>query len=663
VANSIYGFTGANLKGVLPMLPVAMTVTFYGRWMIESSKAFVEREYVPAEVLYGKQTVHDLAGDSVSGDTPILCRRDGAIRYCNIEELFNEDDAHTLLDKESHALSDVEVWSDGGWTRIRRVIRHRTDKQCYRVTVHTGSVVVTEDHSLLRPDGESVRPNALSVGESLLIAALPMLTGVVQVDAELAWVWGFFLGDGNCGWYEGRGGAFAKHSWRLANQNMTYLDRAQRALQRAYPNHRFPIYDTMESSSVFHLTACGDVKALVNEWRPRFYDSRKQKRVPDEVWTWNQAGRRAFFDGYWAADGTKTNNQMTLSNKGQIGTAGLFFLAESLGYRVSCNTRADKPHIYKLTLSSKLRKAAANIKKIEPLGTCNDYVYDLETDNHHFAAGVGQLVVHNTDSVMIRWNRGTDHETFLQLFDLSKEAAKRITDYFRLHTIDDAVVLAFEKIYYPYYLYRKKGYAAIKYERPDKPTKDVKGIAQVRRDSCEWVCASSDAVLDELLDMRDPDSVKDRASTVVKRKLDDLMRDEVPWSELTLTKQLAKKPYKGKTPPVHAQVARKVAARDPARAYKGGDRVEFVVVDIGDPLGKRKVADKGEDPQYAAAQRLKLDKVWYIENQFRNPISSLLEIKGLYDDASALFQEPVRQVRNKQQNMKDLTHWFKPKSQ
>jgi hypothetical protein len=25
------------------------------------------------------------------------------------------------------------------------------------------------------------------------------------------------------------------------------------------------------------------------------------------------------------------------------------------------------------------------------------YVYDLTTENHHFAAGVGEMIVHNTD--------------------------------------------------------------------------------------------------------------------------------------------------------------------------------------------------------------------------------------------------------------------------
>src|SRR4030042_2388812 len=122
-------------------------------------------------------------------------------------------------------------------------------------------------------------------------------------------------------------------------------------------------------------------------------------------------------------------------------------------------------------------------------------VYDLETESHHFSAGVGELVVHNTDSVMIRWSRGADRATFEALFDLSKEAARRVTEYFALHTLDNTVVLAFEKLYWPYLLYRKKGYAAIKYEHPSKGTKDVKGLAEVRRDTCEWVAEASSAVV------------------------------------------------------------------------------------------------------------------------------------------------------------------------
>ena len=35
-------------------------------------------------------------------------------------------------------------------------------------------------------------------------------------------------------------------------------------------------------------------------------------------------------------------------------------------------------------------------------------VYDLQTSNHHFHVAPGNLVVHNTDSIMIRWPKFQD---------------------------------------------------------------------------------------------------------------------------------------------------------------------------------------------------------------------------------------------------------------
>jgi len=58
-ANSVYGFTGANV-GQLPCLPIAATVTAYGRNLLLQTKAFVEGKYnkangyeYDAEIVYG----------------------------------------------------------------------------------------------------------------------------------------------------------------------------------------------------------------------------------------------------------------------------------------------------------------------------------------------------------------------------------------------------------------------------------------------------------------------------------------------------------------------------------------------------------------------------------------------------------------------------------
>ncbi len=51
--NSVYGFTGAVSKGILPLMAIAETVTMRGRQMIEQSKKYVEENFPGAKVRYG----------------------------------------------------------------------------------------------------------------------------------------------------------------------------------------------------------------------------------------------------------------------------------------------------------------------------------------------------------------------------------------------------------------------------------------------------------------------------------------------------------------------------------------------------------------------------------------------------------------------------------
>ncbi|CAN8076161.1 unnamed protein product [Agarophyton chilense] len=51
-ANAVYGFTGASL-GKLPCMDISASTTAYGRQMIESTKAEVEKRYKGATVIYG----------------------------------------------------------------------------------------------------------------------------------------------------------------------------------------------------------------------------------------------------------------------------------------------------------------------------------------------------------------------------------------------------------------------------------------------------------------------------------------------------------------------------------------------------------------------------------------------------------------------------------
>ena len=57
--------------------------------------------------------------------------------------------------KEYCDLNNLESWTEKGWTKIDRVIRHRLiKKKLFRISTNSGSVVVTEDHSLLTNKGK-----------------------------------------------------------------------------------------------------------------------------------------------------------------------------------------------------------------------------------------------------------------------------------------------------------------------------------------------------------------------------------------------------------------------------------------------------------------------------------------------------------------------------
>lgn len=343
-------------------------------------------------------------GDSVTADTPILIQNSitNMISYVNIEDMpIEEEDGWVpyLEDKECANVADgVKVWSDKGFTKLHKIIRHKTGKDIYRVLTHTGVVKVTSDHSLLSPSGQEVRPIDVKVGDELMHHDLPPTPASAVNYLPCLFAMGLFMGDGSCGAYDCPLGK--KSSWAINNTDINFLNQAKDELDMVYgPDLTFHILDTIGSSGVYKLVPKGTgIVKLVEEWRNLFYSKRKQKIVPDCILNAPVTIIEEFMSGFYAADGD--NAYYRFDQKGQIGSAGLLYLISQMGYQTSINTRSDKLDIYRVTgTKSYQRKNGILIKRIENLGPTTEYVYDLQTDNHHFAAGVGKMIVHNTDSI------------------------------------------------------------------------------------------------------------------------------------------------------------------------------------------------------------------------------------------------------------------------
>ena len=453
---------------------------------------------------------------------------------------------------------------------------------------HTGVVDVTEDHSLLNDKAEKVSPKEVKVGDQLLHCSPPVFTGPsAEIDEDTAYAWGLFLAEGSCGLYESKSGKHAK--WAIVNADVSVFERAILGLSRS-EKCTFKVYDTMKSSAVYSLTALsggrtGYATTMVKRWRALFYDAHGFKKVPDEILCASRPVRQAFWDGYYVGDGDQDAHGYTRCDiKGKIGAAGLFVLARSLGYDVSLNTRNDKLLIYRLTCCTgesrrkRQRKDPFAIKKLSPLpSTSEAWVYDLETENHHFAAGVGSLQVHNTDSVMCKFPVKATANGRRLAFLFGCYSAAIISDL-----MPGTMALDMEKIYYPYCLMKKKRYFGLKWLKPDDlaPSKDIKGIESVRRDYIQLFRKLIQDIVDAALTKG-----YTTAWAIFEKFKADVLERKFPMKELVQSKSV-KANYSNKNQ-VQLVIANQMEEDIKGSRPKPGDRVYYIVGDPGSSKDQR----------------------------------------------------------------------------
>ncbi len=122
-------------------------------------------------------SIQVIYGDSVVSDTPVLLRDKNTKQVYiktidSISDNWKEYPEFKLLDNsvrldKSFATTHLQIYSDKGWTDIKKIIRHKTNKKIYRVLTHTGCVDVTEDHSLMTEYFEKIKPTEIKLGDCL----------------------------------------------------------------------------------------------------------------------------------------------------------------------------------------------------------------------------------------------------------------------------------------------------------------------------------------------------------------------------------------------------------------------------------------------------------------------------------------------------------------
>jgi len=622
-ANSLYGQIGARTSPIY-LKEIAACTTATGRERIQCAKKFMEDTY-DAEVIYG---------DSVTSYTPVYVRQNGLVEICTIEDLGNTFGNSAWVpcyeegkqNKEACELHGVETWTDKGWTPLHRVIRHELapHKKIVRVLTHTGVVDVTDDHSLLDPSGNPVTSKEVTVGTSLLHHSYPECRSDNAIFSEAeAEVMGFFFGDGSCGYYECDSGN--KASWALNNSDERLLNKYVNLCKKAYPNLSWVIMDTMESSGVNKISpkcnTYGSLTKFIKQYRTMMYNG-KSKIIPREIFDSPLNVKEAFWRGLYDSDGDKdVHGYIRVDQKSMLSASHIARLAVCLGNKVSFNTRLDKLHIFRTTVTKRTqRKNSIQIKKMYEI-PYEGYVYDLTTENHHFAAGVGQLIVHNTDSIFCKFphfdgngNRVYGQKTLEMGIKAGQVAAKAIKAF-----LPPPQSLEYEKTMYPFIIFSKKRYVGNLYEddHTKKPKQKSMGIVLKRRDNAPIVKKVFGGLIDILLNRQDlPESV-----SFLNKMLQSLVNGETSLDDLIITKTL-NSGYKDPTKIAHKVLADRIGDREPGNKPQINERIPFIY--IQSPPGEHRLqGDRIESPSFIRANNLKPDYRFYITNQIKKSVCQL----------------------------------------
>lgn len=531
-ANSLYGQLGAKTSTFYEP-DIAASTTATGRLLLTYAKRVIEECYGNTDVdtKYGmvNTKAEYIYGDSVANYTPIYVKFDEQIDILTIEDLALKYGNNNWVlcrekgkeDKEYCELShiNIETWSDEGWTKLYRVIRHQLapHKKMMRVLTHTGLVDVTDDHSLLRPDGSEVSPKDVNIGDELLHHLL-LEKSIQNNKQKLQCVSKYIF-----------------HEQLNASIYINYLN----------------------SLSIKYNIDCYDDIIIIT-------------------------------------------SQMKCENKESI----------------------------------KL------INEIDYSG----YVYDLTTENHHFAAGVGNLIVHNTDSVFFTFNLSDKQtgekivgEKALEIaIEVAQEACHNVSKFLKQpHDFE------YEKTFMPFCLLSKKRYVGILYETdPKKGKRKEMGIVLKRRDNAPIVKDVYGGVIDILMKERNLQMAVNYVNSCMQK----LINGTTTMEKLIITKSL-RSFYKNPQGIAHKVLADRIGEREPGNKPSAGDRVSYVYfVNSKKPKAGEKIlqGDKIETPTFIRENNLQIDYAHYITNQIMKPLSQLF---GLVLEDLWMAQKPSKEYK------------------
>jgi GDPmannose 4,6-dehydratase len=301
----------------------------------------------------------------------------------------------------------LEVWDGSDWTEVRGITatrrrRNDADHALLSIEARGGIVEVTAHHSMLDDDFEPVRAGRVAEGDLLAVAdVLPDVPAWTVVHPHLGELLGYLAADG---WVSSDGARM-----RFTNNDHILRGHVAQLWSQLFlgGSHEWEGRSGWNPDRPVQAMNLTGVPGLGAWLRSQLYTSSGHKQVPPIVLNAEQEVREAFLSAYYAGDGLKRGNGMSVKTNSPPLALGLCWLFHLSGQpsSVYVEHRSGVPY-YQLNLASAvrvgmkgqhLRKSPSEVRRVRPVAHARDeWVFDLETASGAFCAGVGRLIVHNS---------------------------------------------------------------------------------------------------------------------------------------------------------------------------------------------------------------------------------------------------------------------------
>ena len=340
--------------------------------------------------------------ESLPKNSPVIVKDDeGFIDILPISDMFKLHRYEGLKE----AYKDILVWNGEDWTRVINGTCYQDIEKPMRI-FHTTErcIETTYDHVIFDKDNQEKKNIDFVVGDSLFKPNYPENNEALCEDLDFVYFLGFVVGDG----YVSEDGKMritgvdkdellevaskivTKYAWtyRLRNQG-----------PGKYENCKNDIYVIDFNNPTSY-----------GRWlRSMIYTEAGEKRVPRFVLNSCVKTKKAFLDGYYAADGLKSHHAGDYEYKGfttnsatlALGIITIFMSFNKQRVVCSCEYREGRRYYYIRFRNPNHfdwnpRKDRNKIFKITESKSEDGWFYDLQTESETFASGPNLCKIHNS---------------------------------------------------------------------------------------------------------------------------------------------------------------------------------------------------------------------------------------------------------------------------